>query len=156
MTSQNVNNIKLTIISYGNSKSNIINKYSYLEEIKDSLTVIGNINQPKEVIKELTKHDLLIVTSKCRETGPLIILEALGNNIPVICNDLHGNKEFVINGTNGYIYKHSEPNELINILKDICNNPERINNLRNGSNQIINNSQRTSIFLKYCNEELEK
>lgn len=60
------------------------------------------------------------------ECFSLSILESLAANVPVITTDVGGNKEAIIDGTNGYIFKAKDTNALASILEEVYLGTKRI------------------------------
>jgi len=58
----------------------------------------------------------------------MAILESLACGVPVICSNHYGNKEIIVNGVNGYIFKDKE--EARTILTRLINNPEELKKLK--------------------------
>lgn len=60
------------------------------------------------------------------ECFSLSILESLAANVPVITTDVGGNKEAIVDGTNGYIFKAKDINALASILEEVYLGTKRI------------------------------
>ena len=56
--------------------------------------------------------DLLIVCSQCFETFGFIVLEALSRGIPVLCSDLVGSKDLVMDIDKSLVFQHDNVEEL--------------------------------------------
>ena len=79
-----------------------------------------------ELFKEI---DVLIVPSIWPETGPMVILEALSNQVPVIASDLGGPAELIHDGKNGFLFKPGDSKSLLRCLQSILDNPSLLNDL---------------------------
>lgn len=146
-------NFELTIISYGKHEKDIICFFQkkFHNVVNKKLNIIGNLLLPDDVSVELAKVDLLVVTSICPETGPLVILESLASGTPVICNNLHGNRDNIINDVNGYIYNYKHVTELNNKIKELCLNTQIITNWKTKILSVNTNRERTNLFLNQIN-----
>lgn len=117
--------IKLTVIGDGSQKAFLEKKF--LNKGMD-IHWTGWLSKI-EAHKSLQNQDLLVHTS-LKEGTPHVILEALGNCIPVICHDTCG-MSAVVNANNGfkldYIDYDSSVNQLIEVLNNILNNADLIN-----------------------------
>jgi glycosyltransferase involved in cell wall biosynthesis len=67
----------------------------------------------------LSQLNALVVPSVWRETGPMVIQEALANGIPVIAADLGGMAELVRPGVNGYLFEPGNKDALCRYMGKI-------------------------------------
>jgi len=77
----------------------------------------------------LSSIDVLIVPSLWYENSPLTIHEAFMAQAPVITSDIGGMAELVENG-GGITFKTGEPEDLARAMRELINNPGRIEQLR--------------------------
>lgn len=64
--------------------------------------------------------DVLVVPSVWRENSPLVVLEALARNCPVLASRQNGMMEFVVDGKNGLLFNPGSPVEIANVLRRIA------------------------------------
>ena len=132
---------KLTIIGESSTPEHETYK-KYLEEcinsndIKNRVTVINNV-QHSEIIKYYEKSDIFILPAK-NEPASISILEAMAGGLAVICSDSCGTKTYIKNGSNGYIFKTSNKEDLSNKIS-LLNNRSEINRMGLNSQKIALN-----------------
>jgi len=86
----------------------------------------------------LSQIDVAVVPSIWYENTPIILLESLASNIPVVATDLGGMTEAVINGINGRTFRIGDVQELEKILDSLIKSPEILNDYKeNIKNQFI-------------------
>ena len=76
--------------------------------------------------------DLLVVPSRWRETGPMVIHEAHAHGVPVVAAALGGMAERVRHGTDGLLFSHSDPGSLAACLRRLVEEPTLDSRLRHG------------------------
>ena len=76
-----------------------------------------------DLIKEYKSAHLFVLPS-LYEGQPLTLLEAWAAKLPVIVTDVGGNKDFVIEGENGYIIPAKDVNKLADTLLKAIKNKE--------------------------------
>jgi glycosyltransferase involved in cell wall biosynthesis len=74
--------------------------------------------------------DVVAVPSRCYETGPRTLIEALAAKVPVICTDLPPMNEFVRDGVNGFVFPFEDEATLRAIIERIAAAPEMLDALR--------------------------
>jgi len=77
-----------------------------------------------EVIARLTQYHVLVIPSRCLETGPLVLLEAFAAGIPVLGSNLGGIAEWVDHEVNGLLVDTDSVSAWREILKVLCKHPE--------------------------------
>ena len=81
---------------------------------------------PHDKIPEILKNTDIFVTESLYDGFSLSILEAFSYNIPAICTDKTGIKEYIINGKNGYIISICNSQELIDKVLYLLQNKDQI------------------------------
>ena len=131
----------------------LIDAFNSLEQNKPTLHIHGDISADKPHYEELIQRcpneriffngpydnqrvgeilkdiDVLVVPSIWRETGPMVILEALASKKPVIAPKLGGMDELVRDGENGFLFEHGNVSSLKNTLRFVLDNPSVIKTL---------------------------
>lgn len=85
---------------------------------------------PHDKIPEILKNTDIFVTESLYDGFPLSILEAFSYNIPVICTDKTGIKDYIINEKNGYIINICDSQELIDKVLYLLENKDKINEIK--------------------------
>jgi len=70
---------------------------------------VYNRNQLPEIF---SKHDVLVVPSIWWENSPMVIQESFMAKTPVLCSNIGGMKEKIIDGKNGWYFKVGDSNDL--------------------------------------------
>ena len=115
---EEVKNIKFLLIGDG----------PQLNWAKEAVKVLGmekNFVFPgwqRNVWPFLVKMDIFFFPTLHLEGLSLALLEAMAAGIPIVARDIGGNRELVINGKTGYLFKEQTPEEvaemIIKLLKD--------------------------------------
>ncbi|WP_432356953.1 glycosyltransferase family 4 protein [Sporosarcina sp. UB5] len=108
-------NIKLTIIgevSTDSHKSEYKKAVQYIDEnnLNEIVEIKTNLEYT-DVQNEYLLNDLFILPSINEQLG-VSILEAMANKLPVICSDSAGAKDYIDQGSNGYVFKSDDSNDL--------------------------------------------
>jgi glycosyltransferase involved in cell wall biosynthesis len=77
-----------------------------------------------------------VVPSIWWENSPLVIQEAFMHGRPVICSDIGGMAEKVIDGVNGLHFTAGDPRSLATVLRRAASDPELWDRLRKGAPRI--------------------
>lgn len=78
----------------------------------------------------------------------LPILEAMAAGTPVICTDMHGNRDFCIDGKNCLMIEQNNEGQLLRAIETICQNPKIRNKLIHGGLETAKKYQWNSIIIK--------
>lgn len=78
-----------------------------------------NRNQLPEIF---SKHDLLVVPSIWWENSPMVIQESFMAKTPVLCSNIGGMKEKIIDGKNGWYFKVGNSMDLAKKITNISSN----------------------------------
>ncbi len=122
-------NLKLVMIGVGKEKS-AIKKYIAQNNIVNKVIV----KNPEVDLAEIYKGiDCLVVPSEKNEGFGLVIIEAMGNNIPVIASDLEPFQEIIQNNITGLLFERGNVESLIiQLQRVITDNKLRTDIIRNG------------------------
>ena len=80
----------------------------------------------EDVLSIMEQHDVLCLCSTFSEMSPLVIQEAFAAGIPVLASNVYGNAEQVKDGTNGWLFKFKDGNDLNQKLKKLIEDPHLI------------------------------
>ncbi len=130
------------------------NKNNYIEENikKFKINFHGHLNNENEVIKLYRKCDVFVVPS-IQENFSNAILESLSCGLPVVCFDIGGNSDMVIDRFNGYLAKPYESTDIANGISWCVNNYNFLS--VNATKFVIDNFSENLIcnrFLEILNE----
>ncbi len=115
------NNIKLQIVGNGVYEDQL----RALAGNDDRIVFCGRIARA-ELQKLYLSSDVLIVPSIWDEPFGRVIIEAFQTGLPVICSDLGGMPELVINEHNGYLFEANDINQLTMILESLLAAPQKL------------------------------
>ena len=127
--SNEFSNLNLVIIGDGKEKS-AIKKYIAQCNIVNKVIV----KDPEIDLAEIYKGiDCLVVPSGKKEGFGLVIIEAMGNKIPVVASDLEPFKEIIKNNITGLLFERGKVESLIiQLNRVITDNKLRTDIIRNG------------------------
>lgn len=108
---------------------------------------------PNELIPNLFNgaHYFVQPYRQVTQSGPMKL--AFRYNLPDICSDLSGLKDEIVEGVNGFLFKHNDVDDLVRIMKEcIDKHNERYEELRNKMKEFIDKKYSSDVTLeKYCN-----
>lgn len=109
----------------------------YAEEFNSRLKGAEDyiINLPylsgNEVIDTLSQYDLMLFPTYYSGEGfPIGVIECMMGGVPVIGSNWHYNSEIIEDGVTGYIYELNQPNELVNCIKRVLSDREKLLELK--------------------------
>lgn len=79
--------------------------------------MLGEINN---VCEEISKHNLFVLSS-FTEGFPNVVLEALSVGTPVICYQVGGVSQFIVNDFNGFIVEQGDTKKFKECIIKACN-----------------------------------
>jgi len=110
---------KLVLVGDGPLKSDLIATAEELD-ITNKVIFLGN----RRDIPELLQTFNVFALSSILEGLPIVLLEAMAAELPIVATNVDGNPELVINGETGYIVPPREPDlfadALIKLLSNSC------------------------------------
>ncbi len=95
---------------------------------QNSVIFHGCIKDFNEKISILKSWDVFLYEINRDEGTSISVLESLACGVPVICSNHFGNKEIIVNGVNGYVFKDRKDAE--NILKRLILNRDELEKLK--------------------------
>jgi glycosyltransferase involved in cell wall biosynthesis len=87
---------------------------------------------PDAVNKAMRRCDLIVVPSRCLETGPLVVLEAFAAGTPVLGARLGGIAELVSDQVDGLLVQPEDPGAWASAIAALVASRERVARLRAG------------------------
>jgi glycosyltransferase involved in cell wall biosynthesis len=98
---------------------------------RGNVTFVGSYERD-HLAKLMARIDWVVVPSRWWETGPLIVWEAFQHGRPVICSDIGGQAEKVVDGVNGLQFRRGDPEALARALRRAAETPGLWEELREG------------------------
>lgn len=95
---------------------------------KSHCAMIGAINNDEEKFSKLKSWDVFLYHINRPEGTSMAVLESLASGVPVVCSNLPGNNELIVNGVNGYVFDSFV--EAESILNMLCSNNEKLESLK--------------------------
>jgi len=123
-------NIRLNI--YGNclGEDGTIDLVREAGKKDNRLKSMGRFNHD-ELSRILEQVDIVVVPSTTLESYGLVVVESLAHGVPVIASDIVGSAyEFIKHGVNGMIFSLQNPLELVEIIRQISEQPSIIDMLK--------------------------
>jgi len=118
------------------------------EGLTNYFTFTGRLNQ-KEVKSVYNAMDTLMICSS-REGCPLVVLEAMSCETPVIGTKANGIKDLIQNGKNGFLFKQDDIKKLTEIVENLKTNRELIKEMGEfGRAQMVKKHSIESVMRKY-------
>lgn len=86
------------------------------EETKGLVNFKGSY-QPEQLTGLMSQNDVLIIPSVWWENSPMVIQEAFSHGMPVVCSNIGGMKEKIIDGVNGLHFNVADPDSLSDVVR---------------------------------------
>jgi glycosyltransferase involved in cell wall biosynthesis len=102
-----------------------------MEKPRDNVTFAGSY-QRADLARLMARIDWVIVPSAWWETGPLVVWEAFQHRRPVICSDIGGQSEKVLDGVNGLHFRRGDADSLAAAIDRATTTPGLWEDLRTG------------------------
>lgn len=115
------------ILGDGPQRQNLIKEIQKLNA-ENSFILLGNQNNPYPYIKEA---DIFIHPSH-RESYPMVILESLMLNKPIISTNVGGVPEIIEHNQNGFLINNDDE-EIFQVMKEFLTNPDMVERLKQGT-----------------------
>lgn len=104
-----------------------------------SKIIYHGFQSPEKLYLYFDMADVFVLPSRYDGWG-VVINQALGAGLPVICSDQVGASSLVKENVNGHIFKSGDVNDLFRVMSDIAKYPENI------SKMSINSRERSSLI----------
>jgi glycosyltransferase involved in cell wall biosynthesis len=157
-------NYNYTIDVLGGFSNDVI-KNIILKQV-ENLGIQKNVNfrgwvNKLEVIHYLKNNDILVVSSK-HESLPMVIAESMASSKVVVCSDVGGIPEMILDTKTGFLHQLSNPESIYQILTLLYNNNKLINEIgMNAKEYALNNfhcsivAEKTISFYKQLTSNYE-
>lgn len=116
----------------------------YNEEVErlakdlNQMEICGELSR-EEIEQKFSEIDIVICTS-LEETMSIVIAEGMMNKKICITNDNTGIAEFIEDGENGFIYKAGNDEDLLEKLRYVISNFDKLDDMRNKARQTYEHS----------------
>jgi glycosyltransferase involved in cell wall biosynthesis len=118
-------NLNLEVIDGGGSKAAFLSAPQKVKRyLKKSTKILSN-----ELAHEIKSSDAILVPSLWHENTPLVVLESLANQTPVIASDQLGISHVVQHKKNGFLLAPGDHTAWRKFLIDICRSPHQLRSL---------------------------
>lgn len=131
--------VKLMIVGLG-PRLNYSKNFVARRKINDRFVFTGF--QPK-VKKYLGLFDVMFYPINMGSLS-MTLMEAMAMEIPVITRDIGGNRELVVDGVTGYLFKDETPEQLAKMILELLNDPKKRKEMGKAARERI---------VKYFNQE---
>jgi len=138
-------NIKGTVVGDGPLRPELEKLADSLGLTSEHIEFLGEIGDLKPAYRQ---SDLLVLTSDWEGT-PNVLLEAMGNGVPVVATRVGGIPEIVFHGENGFLTEAGDQDSVENLVLSLIENPElRIKMGSYGRRMILERHSPTSLAEK--------
>jgi glycosyltransferase involved in cell wall biosynthesis len=119
---QNPQNATLTIYGKQDGHEDYFNQLMKTISTTPRVQFAGVI-PPTELVRAFSEADYFILPSTWNENNPLILLDALQSNTPIIASDVGGVRGIVKDGLSGFLFPMGDVQALQNILQKTIDQP---------------------------------
>lgn len=145
-------NATLTIYGKQDGYEDYFNQLMKAVATNDRIHFAGSI-PPSELGRAFGEADYFILPSTWNENNPLILLDALQSNTPVIASDIGGVRDMVKNNLNGFLFPMGDVSALQHILQKTIDEPELKSHLKANSH-LTYIDEYAKTMLEFCDEKL--
>lgn len=92
----------------------------------------GGILPPVELKRAFAESDYFVLPSTWHENSPLILLDALQSNTPVIASNVGGITDLIEDGVNGLLFPMGDIQALQKVMQKVIDEPTLVKRLRKG------------------------
>tara|TARA_Y100000589_G_C27176177_1_gene638865 strand:- start:1012 stop:2151 length:1140 start_codon:yes stop_codon:yes gene_type:complete len=112
--------VQLSILGDGYKKEEILNKIK-IKKLGSAIRLLGKVKNPEV---DLSLSDFYI-HGAFEESFGLVLIEAMAAGLPVFTTDGRGNRDLIIQGENGMIYKKRDAVKIAEDILSVANNPKK-------------------------------
>lgn len=132
--------LHLTIVgevSTDNHRQELSKTQQYIQDngLDDIVTIKTNLPYA-DVQSEYIKHDLFVMPA-INEPMAVSPIEAMASQLPVICSDTSGTREYLRNGLNGYIVQSDDEADLTQKVEQVIQDRNRLLEMATQSLELI-------------------
>jgi glycosyltransferase involved in cell wall biosynthesis len=131
------------------------NKFRELVRTAKHVSFVGPY-ESDDVLELMRSVDWVVVPSIWWENSPLVIQEAFASGRPVICSDIGGMAEKVLDGVNGLHFRAGDPRSLARQFKRAVESPALWNRLRSAIPDVHGMDRHVEVLVSLYEELLER
>lgn len=127
-------------------------------EMGNEITFLGKRN---DIPQLLSQADLFILPSRF-EGLPLVLLEAMAAQLPVIASNIVSSRNLIQDGVNGILFENENHIDLANKIIELSQNREKMQEIAQGGYNFVQNFGITAmcekyydVYLKLCNTKFQ-
>lgn len=136
---------KVNLDIAGNGEIEKCKRYVLQHNLEENVNVLGWANEEmKEYLFE--KADILVLPSHYESFG-IVVLEAMGRKLPVICGDSGYTKEIIQDGRTGYVARSGDVEDIAKKI-ELLNDIEILNNFGENAYQLVLNNYSIDTIMK--------
>lgn len=109
--------VRLNIIGDGLRKASLQNQINKLG-LQQNITLYGNVDHPERFLQ---KSKVYLHTASYEPFG-LVLIEAMGCSLPVVCTDGKGNRDLILEGENGFMVRERDPKLIADKIELLLKN----------------------------------
>jgi len=121
VSQSNISNLRFVIAGFGTDDD--VDKIKELIEKYNLQSKISLILHPKNIYEIYLISDILVSCSRSEGFG-LVLLEAMGFDLPIIATNGGGTPEFIIDNVNGFLINPREPIKLSEKIRILLADPK--------------------------------
>jgi len=106
------------------------------------------------MMDELKKMDVLCLPTPGKEMAPLVIQEAFACGVPVIGSDLGGITDAITEGTNGFLFGHSNAVDLASKINVLIDDPRLLDQMKRATVNSLIQAETAPMHIKLYRELL--
>lgn len=137
-------NLRLCICGNGEEKTNLLNLVHSLN-IEKNVDFVFNCSDPIEYYE---KSKIFCLFS-FREGAPIVLLEAIRSELPIVCSDIPGNLNYAIPDINALVFDPNNMEQAYKKMMYLIKNTSKINEMRIANRKIKNNFSISTAAKKY-------
>lgn len=99
-----------------------------------------------EKVRAFRKAEALVFSSRSYEGFPMVFLEAMQQQLPVIAPDLAGYPEIIRKGVNGWLFRPGDGGDLARIIRGISGNPVQAEQYGQNGREILYKEYSSSVW----------
>lgn len=130
--------------------------YEKCKEMSDGMECIKWIGyKPHDELMTLMGDIDVVISSSREDMLPIVLMEAMMNEIPCIISDAVGTADYVDNNVNGIIFKSENPADLADRICWSLENERELQTIGKKSRELYEKEFSIPIFTKRINETVE-
>lgn len=145
---KSIKSLKFKIIGEGTELSWAKN-WVKNNKLEKQVEFIGFVN---DIRPYLARFSVFFFPTKHLEGLSLSLMDAMAMGIPVVARDIGGNRELVLHGRTGYLFKDETPEELANLLIGLLQDQKKREKMGRKARSIIEQKFNGLIWIKKWQE----